>query len=289
MIDLQKCIDRIQSLVNDDTVQSLTYAALECRLTIEVLCYERVRMSFDYLPYNELKKWQPRDVMKQVVAEANELADQEIKISIATDASSEAPPQTAEDFQKLNYAELGTQSGLNLNKLGRLWNSLSGVALHVSLPDEKHEEISPYGTERKIRKKIVETLTEFEKINSGTIILGGSGAPTNEVHRFECVVCNTEIRKNISLLKERTIANCPAPSCMESYLITKTENDLETLRLYESVTCQSCGDENQVPRRYVARFYFGQTLHVGCHNCSFDNEVVLKPHVKKISLQSEKA
>ena len=41
MLDIPKRIEIIQSLLLEDTRESLTYAALEGGLTIEYLCYER--------------------------------------------------------------------------------------------------------------------------------------------------------------------------------------------------------------------------------------------------------
>jgi len=124
-------------------------------------------------------------------------------------------------------------------------------------------------------------VTEFEAISDGSMIWGGSGAPTNKAQIFNCVACETEIRKNEALLCARTVVNCPSPSCMESYLLTKSGEGIDIKRLFEDVVCQGCGEKNQVPRRYIMKFYFGQTLHIGCHKCAFKNEVVLVPHVKK--------
>ncbi len=41
MIDLRGSIDTIEGHLADGSPRSLTYAALECRLAIERICYER--------------------------------------------------------------------------------------------------------------------------------------------------------------------------------------------------------------------------------------------------------
>ena len=66
MLNIKKRIGLIEKLSKEDTEQSLTYAALECRLTLEYLCYERFKLTYAYLSLNDLNCWQPRDVVKQV-------------------------------------------------------------------------------------------------------------------------------------------------------------------------------------------------------------------------------
>lgn len=62
MLDIAKRIELINALLEQDTEQSLTYAALECRLTLEYLCYERFKLYLSYLSYlsqNDLKTGSP--------------------------------------------------------------------------------------------------------------------------------------------------------------------------------------------------------------------------------------
>jgi len=98
MLDISKRISVIQSLVDEDTDQSLTYAALECRLTLEYICYERFKLSCKYLSPVDLKRWQPRDVVKQISEEANEYIAQGFTLSVSASAPRE---NTVEGFQEL--------------------------------------------------------------------------------------------------------------------------------------------------------------------------------------------
>lgn len=137
MLHLKKHIKIVEELIKEDIIQSLTYAALECRLTIETICYERLKISYDYLSYDDLRKWQPKDVVKQLITDANELADEEFSIAIATIETDDKKPTIIKEYKSLNYIDLGTQTKININKLGGLWNALSNLALHVSLPKSK--------------------------------------------------------------------------------------------------------------------------------------------------------
>lgn len=47
MINLDPVIERIDALLDEDTDQSVTYAALEARLALERVCYDRLRQRHD--------------------------------------------------------------------------------------------------------------------------------------------------------------------------------------------------------------------------------------------------
>jgi hypothetical protein len=66
MLDIPKRIALIDSLIEEDTERSLTYAALECRLALEYLCYERFKLVYSYLSPHDLKNWRPKYVVKQI-------------------------------------------------------------------------------------------------------------------------------------------------------------------------------------------------------------------------------
>jgi hypothetical protein len=74
MLDIKKRISVIEDLVAEGTVQSLTFAALECRLTIELICYDRLRVCHGYISLADLKRWTPAQVVKQIAEEANDLS-----------------------------------------------------------------------------------------------------------------------------------------------------------------------------------------------------------------------
>jgi hypothetical protein len=47
MIDIREIVSVIEKLLAEDTPQSVTYAALECRLAIEKICYDRLKVNYD--------------------------------------------------------------------------------------------------------------------------------------------------------------------------------------------------------------------------------------------------
>jgi len=66
MIDLHDTIDTIKRHPADGSDRSLTYAALECRLAIERICYDRLARAHDYVSHEEVRRWQPHLVIKLV-------------------------------------------------------------------------------------------------------------------------------------------------------------------------------------------------------------------------------
>ena len=103
MLDISKRIKTIQDLVQKDTVESLTYVALESRLTIEYLCYERFKFSYHYLSSDDLKNWQPRHVVKQVSEDIDENIIKGFTLSISKHSSGDKLPKTKEDNESLEY------------------------------------------------------------------------------------------------------------------------------------------------------------------------------------------
>lgn len=281
MLHLKKHIKIVEELIKEDTIQSLTYAALECRLTIETICYERLKISYDYLSYDDLRKWQPKNVVKQLVTDANELADEEFSIAIATIETDDKKPTTIKEYKSLNYIDLGTQTKININKLGGLWNALSNLALHVSLPKSKENELNTYGDKEKILRKVEEALSEIKKISEGNMIMGGAGI-FNLTYSFNCVTCNTIIKKNIKLLKEIQVVNCISPSCKESYIIKKEGDNCSHSRYELDLICEKCKITLHVPYNYYVDLKFGQSLNVICHSCEHTTEVLLRPFIKKL-------
>ena len=138
MLDFTRRIQIISDLIDQGTSQSLSYAALECRLTIEYLCYERLQIALDLVSSADLKGWQPGKVMKSVSElVTTEVADS-FTLSIAKEGISTSDvPLNLEEFQKLTYHSIGTQSAINMKKIVSLWNALANSALHVQVPKEK--------------------------------------------------------------------------------------------------------------------------------------------------------
>lgn len=282
MLDIPKRIKLIQSLVEQDTEQSLTYAALECRLTLEYLCYERFKHYFSYLSESDLKNWQPRHIIKQVSVEIDENVSKEFSVSISAERIDERSPETKEEFESLKYTPLGTQSELNFNKLHQLWNGLSNVALHIPVPSISSGDLNIYGDKNNVRKKISDVVSFLSDIK-GNLLVGGS---LGQEYGFNCFVCDNKIKRPVKILHHPTVVSCINPKCQESYVIQKDKNDeFEVIRSIIKFSCSGCNEDLDVPMRVFQDLRFDQILNIRCSKCNMLSEVIMRPLMK--STESE--
>jgi hypothetical protein len=268
MLDVVKRIEVIEKLMTAGDLQSLTYAALECRLTIEHICYERLVYSQPYFSRADLKKWPPVQVVKQIAAEANALIATGFTLSISTTHTGDNPPKTAEEFAALEYVEIGQQAGFEIGKMHKLWNGLSNVALHVSMPSDS-SAVSTYGSAEAINAKLIEAVAEFKKFKKGTLI-GGS---LSTQWSFQCSVCKTVIRRNADLIKDGQIISCFNPLCDESYEIRKIGDELSCICRQATFHCKVCNQPATFPSRRAEKLSVGDRITLTCEKCDAKTSV----------------
>ncbi len=255
----QKTIATIKKLLEENTDASLTYAALECRLALEFICYARLKISHDYISHADLRAWQPKQIIDALIKEVDPRAGSTFTLSISQEPlESGAADLAAEEFATMNWVKLGTQIGFDPKKLGKLWNKLANAALHVAIPKNSSDEISRYGDPNRIRDAVVEALIEIERIDEGTINSGGYGSTIS----FECS-CRTINQRRQALLNDRKIISCINPTCYESYsYISQTD---EFQRRTFPIVCKSCTREHLIPVRYMEKeLKIGSSLRVPC-------------------------
>jgi hypothetical protein len=283
VLDIPKRIKLISSLLEQDTEQSLTYAALESRLTLEYLCYERFRLYFSYLSESDLKNWQPKHIIRQISDEVNDNVSREFSISISGEKINDRLPETKEEFESIKYTPLGNQSELKLSKLHKLWNGVSNVALHIPVPSISSDSINIYGDKDKIRKKVSEVIAFLSNMK-GNLLVGGS---FGEEYSFNCFDCDTKIKRPVSGLQHKTALSCINPKCQESYVIHKDKHDeFEVIRSVIKFTCLGCNEELEVPIRAFKDLRFNQILNICCGNCSTLSEVIMRPLMKSTEAEN---
>lgn len=261
MIDLEPVIETIETLLKEDSCASLTYAALECRLALERICYDRLRTAHDYISHADLKRWQPRDVVNILIKEVDPNCASSLTMSIARDhMPCDTATPTREDYEGYDWVEVGTQIGFDPNRIGKLWNALSSVALHTKLPATKSDDLARYGNLGAIRDKVVEALEEIKRCSKSTLLSSGLGT----VLSFECV-CGTQNKRRTNLLRDGATISCISSECRESYIYSEAECEFE--RRVFPVQCKVCDKEYWIPRRCVEELRIGQRLTAKCSNC----------------------
>lgn len=278
MLDISKRLNLIITLLEEDTAQSLTYAALECRLTLEYLCYERFKLSYSYLSLDDLRGWQPKHVVKQVSQDIDENITKEFKLSISRQSVDGKLPKTKEEFESLEYELLGQQSELNISKLHTLWHGLANIALHIPVPTISSGQISIYGDKVKIKEKVGHVIKFLQGID-GNLLMGGS---MGQAFSFNCFACDTIISKPTKLLSSSIKVNCINPKCIESYLIEarKKKDDFKITRRFFKFECKHCHEDLDVPSNLFNELKFDQQLNIVCSSCQASLTVIMRPLMK---------
>jgi hypothetical protein len=273
LLDIPKRIAAIECLLEQNTDSSLTYAALEGRLTLEYLCYERFKLVNPYLAVEDLKGWSPRDVVKQVSEEINEniVAGFSLAVSAETPDCEGTPTQA--DFEALTYTGGAHQSEIKLNKLHKLWHGLSNVALHIPVPSITTETMSIYGEREKIKAKVENLLEYLHELDGNMLFSGFIG----EVFTFDCLVCEATISKPVKYLSVPRLVHCVTPTCKESYVVSVSEDAHDIVRRTFKFPCDNCSIQLEIPAQQFEKLHFQQQLGIKCNACEHVKYVVMQP------------
>lgn len=259
MLQLEPVIVRIRSLLEQDTDASVTYAALEARLALEKVVYDRLRERHEYISHDQLKAWTPGDVVKRLMVDVDEHLTETVVLSMSKSPYVEGVTPPPDDF-----VTIGTEIGLRSKKVAKLWQALSSVALHVRLPKDKADRIPDYGNKAKTRSKIEEVLVELTRLAKGTMTF--SGVPVGGNVTFECT-CGVENKRRANLLKHGQHVYCINAKCNQTWqvLIEGDETNFENVSV--EVPCRECGVVNNIPWRIVTGMKYDEAIKYPCFEC----------------------
>lgn len=252
MFWIKSHVERIRGLVEEATEASLTYAALECRLALERVCYDRLRVAHAYISAEDIGRWQPRDVVNRLIQEVDPHAASSFTISISKTPVGSLPEEEEE------YVEIGRQAGFDAKKLGRIWNGLSNF-LHVQLPRVGDADVKSFGDSEKMRRKINQALEMLEEIQLGTLISSGIG----EIVKFTCN-CGHENKRRASLLREGQNVSCINPKCREKWAVRFEGGAIGFQRKSVSLVCSSCRAESSFSEDLILDIRSNQQFQLDC-------------------------
>jgi len=261
MIQLQPIINSIRALLEENTEASVTYAALEARLAIEKVCYDRLRQRHDYISHDELRKWQPGAVIRTLMRDVDAHVAETITLSIS---KTPATPDVA--LEDENYVNVGTEVGFDVYKIVKMWNAVSKLALHVQLPKARGSAIPAYGEKEKIAAKVSEILVELERLSKGTMIFSGLGMEVS----FVCD-CGTENKRRASLLRDGQHVFCINPNCKFTWKAMKGKEGFAFEAVAVHVDCDRCQADNLIPWRFVTGMKYDELASFSCHTCGHKN------------------
>ncbi|MCB1438136.1 MAG: hypothetical protein KDJ63_00025 [Nitratireductor sp.] len=254
---LVEYIANIDELLAEDSERSLTYAALEARLAIERVCYERLKTAHSYISAKDLKRWQPGYVMTTLINEVDPKIASTFTLSYAPEDGSGEPKE---------FTKLGTQLGFDSKLLSQHWQAL-GSFLHSNVPIAG-EKVEHYCDREKMRSRLEHVRDELERLSEGTL----TGAFIFNTVSFECV-CGQENKRAADVLKSDQVVNCLVPDCAESYRVQVDGENIGFLRETIAINCSNCGMSRPLARNTLENLPKRETIMFVCDECAEENFV----------------
>lgn len=252
-IDKRSCLARANQLLSDPTPENLLYAALQLRLCMESLTYEKLRTYSNIVPASILEKWQPPQAVRALLAfEPN--ADQSFTLRIGRQDKLGEPAK--------EMKVIGEHKSLRLNWLRKHYHKL-GYYLHAPSTATGSSTLPV-----NLAAYLQEVATELtEPVNSRIL-----GATFRETFTFKCVKCNDHVVVNKKALSSQEKVTCFNPNCGAEYSADVSDIDHPIFDLFATkFECQNpnCTTEIAVEDRF---------LDVGCNfkcpTCDLRHEIV---------------
>lgn len=184
----------------------LKYAALELRMAIESITYDRAVAYKSEFPPNEYETWQPKKIML-VLLEIDSSADSDSSLSIGIEPSLGQRPET------MRY--LGSEVVINLRIIKKHYDAL-GSYLHS--PSVKQLNAGLLPDYSKMRSRFEEIVSLLEKALASPVFNSTFG----QFASFNCFECKTRIRRRMPSNSNSIEISCF--DCLSSYTLTRTSD-----------------------------------------------------------------
>lgn len=222
-------LERAKTEIASNDSDRLKYAALELRMAIEAVTYERAQSYGDELPPSAYQTWQPKKLM-QVLLEIEPRADKPSSIAYGIQ---DAPREPAKQM-----TFLGGEQVFGLKAIKGHYDAL-GSYLHS--PTLKQLEEKGTHDAVRLKERCAEIVTALDEVLSSRVFNINFGNFTS----IECMnsECGEPIRKRHPHGVEVLAAKCY--ECNADYEITADANGEWLWRpMVEEVSCptESCGE-----------------------------------------------
>lgn len=195
-------LERARAEMDSGNDARLAYAALELRMAMEALTYDRARTYQDELPESEYGTWQPKKLIERLL-EVDPMANTGGTISVGLQ---ERYGQPANEMKVL-----GTETVLKLETIKAHYDAL-GSYLHM--PTLKQLQGGNPRDYVKLRKKCQEVAEAVGRALQSTVFNTKFGATS----QFVCLRCGCTIRRRVPLGKCDVKTVCS--ECRAGYRLT---------------------------------------------------------------------
>ena len=227
--DARKHLKRFEEEFGSRDNDRLKYAALELRMAMEALTYDRALAYKDEFPPNEYETWQPRKLMA-VLLDINPMADQDSSLRFGVEEEYSVPAPA--------MRSLGSEKVLNMATLKKHYDAL-GSYLHVqSMKQVRAGKLLDFGKMRSRCETIAVIVREVLSSPVFNITLGSFAT-------LSCKKCGKPIRKRLPHGQSETRAECY--ECDASYtLVDKGNGQVEWKPHRQEVECANNGCDRKI-------------------------------------------
>ncbi|TKB11291.1 hypothetical protein [Desulforhopalus sp. IMCC35007] len=216
----QKCLKRCEEELGSGDHERLKYAALELRMSMEALTYDRALAYKDEFPPAEYETWQPRKVMS-VLLDIDPSADKDSSLAIGKQKEYGVPAQA--------MRSLGSEKVLNMTTLRKHYDAL-GSYLH--LQSMKQVRAGKPLDFDKIRSRCEEIAAFVGEVLSSPVF----NVTLGSFATMECMECGKPIRKRMPHGQEVVKVECY--ECHAAYtLVDKGNNNIEWQPQQHDIEC----------------------------------------------------
>lgn len=260
MLDIECRVGIIQELLDKDNKRHVRYAALECRFALEEICYERLRLAHKYIPLEKVRDWQPPKLLKFLCQEVEPSLLDGTKISVSKTPIDIIKELSSEDYEALEYVELGTRSLLDTGTISKLYYKIS-KHLHAEMLSHMSDEAdNGFDT---LKRHVKEVIDELTNLSVGTIQFF---LPT-KVSRFHCL-CGSEICRTVHSLQYSKVIQCLKRNCNITYVPHKTDQGYELHRRVVTIKCPHCDFDIKQEFADIEKLSIFNEHSTGCPKCS---------------------
>lgn len=212
-------------LQNGDDAR-LRSAALQLRLAIEALTYDRMQSYAEEIRPEEYAIWQPKRVM-DILLEIDANADKDSSLAIGVEESYGVAPK------EMQF--LGTAKVLSMATIKKHYDALGS---HLHMPSLKQLQEGRLPDSAKLRARCTQIAEALEAVLASPV----KNIRFTVTSKIACVYCSKPMRKRSPIGDKSSSAECF--ECGARYRITRSgENEVRWDPLQTAVTCpvDECG------------------------------------------------
>jgi len=223
-----QALSRAKAEIESGSHERLRYAALELRLCIEALTYDRAQAFATEIPPEQYDTWQPRKLL-QVLLDIEPTADQSYTLSYGQES---AFGQRAEEMRVF-----GSETVFNLRAIKKHYDAL-GSFLHM--PTLKQVQEDGDSDFSKLKSRCALIVASLDAALLSTVY----NATFARFTQLNCLECGEIVRKRFPVGKEVVDVECF--ECHAGYRLTSPEpGKVHWEPMQQIIACQtkSCGHE----------------------------------------------